>query len=96
MILMLITKENQDEMLCLSGMFQFTGCICHDQAEPGPSWHGSLDCFINPKQILLTVEHFPKHLFIHWFALVLTRLHSRLETYCKSPVTKRCQQLNNV
>lgn len=28
---------------------------------------------------MLTVKHFPKHLLIHWFALVLTRPHSRLQ-----------------
>lgn len=33
---------------------------------------------------------------MHRFTLVLTRLHGRLETYCKSSVTKGCRQLNNL
>lgn len=66
-----------------------------DQPEPGPcgqtstSWRTTLDCFIIPKQILLTVKHFPKHLFIHRFALVSPRLHSRFETCCKSSVMQK-------
>lgn len=60
-------KKNQDEMRFLSVVFELLeSSRRQDQPEPGPcgqtstSWRTTLDCFIIPKQILLTVKHFPQ------------------------------------